>query len=347
MTQVRFTTNTLLDPRAITVMGLNVKPNTKSPIGYFGTGLKYAIAVCCRLNIPITIWIGTTEYSFEAIQRDFRGSDYQAVRMRKRALFKKWAYTDLPFTTQYGRNWKLWQVLRELESNTRDEGGRSGIAHEPTYTPTPHDTTIIVDSNEFATEYQNLDKVFLPKGLTVYDSLGPNIEIFQAPSRHLYFRGMRVADLSKKSLLTYNILDRLDLTEDRTVQYMWDAEWRITGALMHLKDRAKINHVLNAKEENWESTLPFDNVDTIPSDEFLSILNARHRRASSHVGGWAPLIPLTPRLATLQSKHATTSTFSPISGRLEVWLQEYQDKMEQISIDLIEEAITALKESGK
>ena len=30
----------LLDPQAITVMGLSAKPNSTSPIGQFGTGLK-------------------------------------------------------------------------------------------------------------------------------------------------------------------------------------------------------------------------------------------------------------------------------------------------------------------
>ena len=33
----------LIDPRAFTTRGLNAKPNTKSPIGYFGTGLKKAL----------------------------------------------------------------------------------------------------------------------------------------------------------------------------------------------------------------------------------------------------------------------------------------------------------------
>lgn len=345
MAQVRFVTETLLDPRSITVMGLNVKPNTKSPIGYFGTGLKYAIAVCARLGIPITIWIGTTEYSFDAKSRDFRGTEYSAVRMRKRAILKKWAYTDLPFTTQYGRNWKLWQVLRELESNTRDEGGKSYVTNEHHVIPSTGHTIIVVEGDSFADEYGKLDKVFLPKGLTTWDSLGPDIEIFQAPSQHLYYRGMRVADLSKPSLLTYNILNRLDLTEDRTVQYMWDAEWRICGALLKSTDRAKINHVLNAKEENWESTLPFDTTQEIPSDEFLRALNARHRRSHSYSGrGYLP------RFATLREKaiHATTTTI-PISGRLSEWLAERQEdnSLSESSMNLIEEAIEALKESGK
>jgi hypothetical protein len=47
-----------LDLRALTIMGMNAKPNTDSPIGYFGTGLKYAVAIALRHGLTLTIWDG-------------------------------------------------------------------------------------------------------------------------------------------------------------------------------------------------------------------------------------------------------------------------------------------------
>jgi hypothetical protein len=36
----------------------------KNPIGYFGTGLKYAISVLCRLGTKPVVWIGQDKYTF-------------------------------------------------------------------------------------------------------------------------------------------------------------------------------------------------------------------------------------------------------------------------------------------
>ena len=42
-----------LDLRSLSTFGLNAKPNTTNPIGYFGTGMKYAIAVLLRKHVSI------------------------------------------------------------------------------------------------------------------------------------------------------------------------------------------------------------------------------------------------------------------------------------------------------
>jgi hypothetical protein len=62
--QLVFETPGLIDLRAFTVMGFNAKPATENPIGYFGTGLKYAISVLCRLGTKPVVWIGQDKYTF-------------------------------------------------------------------------------------------------------------------------------------------------------------------------------------------------------------------------------------------------------------------------------------------
>jgi len=54
----------LLDTRSFTTFGINAKPNAKSPIGMFGTGLKYSIAVLMRQALKVTVWIGDQPYEF-------------------------------------------------------------------------------------------------------------------------------------------------------------------------------------------------------------------------------------------------------------------------------------------
>ena len=116
----------LIDSRAFTTFGINAKPSTNSPIGYFGTGLKYAIAVLVREGLKVTVWIGTEPHEFYCEPSNFRGKDFSLIRMRRqRGVTRKWMATDLPFTTELGKNWKLWMALRELHSNTLDENGFS------------------------------------------------------------------------------------------------------------------------------------------------------------------------------------------------------------------------------
>jgi len=250
---VRFYNLEEIDPRSFTMMGLNVKPNVANPIGHFGTGLKYAIAVCVRSNIPITIWSGLTRYMFKPKKSKFRGEDINEIKMirqdfsnvkdlrsfrkasnskgrpivDKRGMPKAWVQT-LPYTTEYGKDWKLWQVFRELYANTLDEKGyvfSSKLAlslptsarikrqrslelnYDESVCPTPDHTWIEIDSKLFAEIYEYRHNIFLPKGklkaLNVRRIKGelqePKIEVYDQKSNHLYFRGLRVYDLVKQS----------------------------------------------------------------------------------------------------------------------------------------------------
>ena len=125
---VVFETPTLLDVRALTIMGAHAKPNSTNPIGYFGTGLKYAIAVLVRMGCEPVIWIGRDRFSFSRLQSKFRGSEIETVRMRVLRVGRTRAqHYELPFTTRYGAKWEPWMAFRELESNTRDERGTTSV----------------------------------------------------------------------------------------------------------------------------------------------------------------------------------------------------------------------------
>jgi len=77
-------TRGLLDIRAFTILGLHAKPKTDTPIGKFGSGLKYAVATLVRLGCRVQVFIGTTEYEFYTKQSDFRGAEFKQLMMRKR-----------------------------------------------------------------------------------------------------------------------------------------------------------------------------------------------------------------------------------------------------------------------
>lgn len=258
MIKTVFDTRSELDLSMLTVFGVSEKPNTTSPIGFFGTGLKYAIAVLLRNNIPVQMMIGDTEYEFYVKGRVFRTSaEHQIVHYRKRTgLVRKWFSQALPFTLRLGVNWDLWMAYRELESNTIDEQGVTWQTDEDVPQKSGH-TRIIVHGEDFAAVHRDRNKIFLPNALRVAESHGVQVQIIPAESEFMYYRGLRVTKLPERSSNTYNILCSLDLTEDRTIKSQWIADLHVMFALGEstdedVTDRAAKSKGYEKKKLDWK-----------------------------------------------------------------------------------------------
>src|SRR5882724_11960473 len=122
----------LIDLDAALVMGVNAKLG-ESPIGFFGTGLKYAMATLLRNNCRFRIFRGVEEFQITTQKLSFRDKNFDLVWLNG---------SKLGFTTDLGRNWKPWQAYRELYSNAKDEGGQTFQSNE--VIGLPNTTTIAV-----------------------------------------------------------------------------------------------------------------------------------------------------------------------------------------------------------
>lgn len=277
---VLFQTPGVLDPRAFTTFGLTSKPNTKTPIGYFGTGLKYVVATLVRMRIPLTVITGGHTYKFDLVPSEFRGKKYDSIVMRRQEGWL-WTKTTLPFTTEFGKNWRLWQIFRELEANTRDEEGSTMAIESGPYAVDVSESTssyIIVEGRAFLEEYHKRDAVFLPTELKPLND-DWLVEVFDKPSDHIYYRGLRVIDLEKPSLFTYNIKAELQLTEDRTVFYSADVDRWIVWSVANSTDREFIRRVIRAEDKFHEHGLDFKNATSKPSEEFVDETTTRRDRS--------------------------------------------------------------------
>lgn len=282
---VVFKTPGKLDLRSIMTFGLNAKPNTGHPIGYFGTGLKYAVAVLCREKIPMTFYIDGQKWSVKTEDSQFRDKTVTEVFLERHRKLLPPSIRKLPFTTELGKTWQLWQAFRELETNTRDENGETFVAHEfndperPIHGLTSKGfTLIVVESEAFVQEYYDREKTFLPEGLTLREGT-KDIQIFDRPSQHIYYRGIRVLDLDERerSSLTYNILRSIELTEDRTAKSKWDVQYYISQAISEHEEPEIIRKAVTSKEDTFErglnyswgtpSTTFLDTVAKIPEKE--------------------------------------------------------------------------------
>ncbi len=195
-----FTTPTLLPIEAATTMGVSAK-ETDNAIGKFGTGLKYAIAGVLRLGGEIEIVVGTDRHEFRAVETDIRGRTFRLVQCNG---------VPCGFTTDLGKHWKPWQIFREIASNTLDENGSWGREEVE---PADDTTNVIVRCREVE-EADRDEHVFLGDGRKVLVASSMGATIYEGPSRHYYFRGIRAGSFGEVAPVTINVTDGT-LSEDR------------------------------------------------------------------------------------------------------------------------------------
>lgn len=191
------------------IFGASVK-ESDSPIGMFGTGLKYAIAVILRYDQEITIYSGTQKHHFTKQKHSIRGKEFDVVYRNGEKL---------DFTTELGKNWELWAAYRELYCNALDEeDGQAeeylGEGGEPYISD--NITGILVRGKEFLDIHNRRNEYFLfdRTPLTYCPEM---VEIYWGKIKKLYFRGVQVSSNFGSCCYTYNILANIELTEDNTI----------------------------------------------------------------------------------------------------------------------------------
>jgi len=185
------------------IQGLSAKV-TDSPIGRFGTGLKYAIAVILRQGGSIQLLSEGKTYDFFLDSIFVRDREFKQVFMKDETGERR----SLPITSEYGKDWQPWQAYRELFSNCLDEKG------DVSNIPVVARTIFVVEGLDEI--YDSHDTIFLPKNQTpIYRN--SQVEYYDKPSNNLYFKGIRVASLEKPMNTTPNFLASISLTEDRTL----------------------------------------------------------------------------------------------------------------------------------
>ena len=147
-----------IDTRLISSFGVNVKEND-NPIGYFGTGMKYALAILMRENVSVKIAIGEELLEVGTSEQTIRGASFSFITLGNETL---------NFTTELGKNWKLWMAYRELLTNCMDENGSVYELHGES-TPIKGTTKVIVESIEFSKLHNNRGEYFLNRKLLYTD----------------------------------------------------------------------------------------------------------------------------------------------------------------------------------
>lgn len=262
MTTVSLANPSLVPIEAITTMGISVKEG-ENPIGFFGTGLKYAIASLLRTGHKITIFRGLERYDFTAETDTVRGKEFTFIRMEMDSPIMESGRTStrLGFTTHLGAKWKMWQVFRELYSNCLDEAGE--ISFSPV-APQEGWTVVRVSGEEFAKAAVERDRYFLSSPPVYHGSL---VDIHEGSTQGVYYRGVLTNRLEARAAHTYNLTTQMDLTEDRTLKDAYMVDYYIAHAVSNC-DRPEIVEPILLNVGGYEATLPLAN----PSAGFARIV---------------------------------------------------------------------------
>ena len=256
-----------LDPKAWSVMGLSAKVK-EDAIGMFGTGLKMAISVLLRNGHKISIFTAGKKYDFSTQQEEFRGVNHDLIYCNGERM---------PFTTNLGRNWQIWQAFREIYSNCLDENGTvrkwRGKA--------PFATGVIVDGVEFAEIYKNKAQYICNPNQFLDVSIegsSSSIAVVKGTGKIFYKGNLACLD-SYKSIFNYNILrenSKVKLTEDRTININWNFFSYLGKGVQYLTDKRVIEKIITAKQDMLENEFKYDLVDwsknNMFSKEFMEVV---------------------------------------------------------------------------
>ncbi len=262
-----------IDPRAITTQGISVKTPNQSAIGYFGTGIKHAIAVLLRHGQGIIIHTGGRVYTFTLAQAIVRGKEFSIVCMNGQ---------ELGFTTEFGRDWELWMAYRELWSNAIDESGRVYQAED--LPDAEGRTQIVVDGIEFDQVHAERYEFLLLDRTPIYKN--STLEIYNGQSEFVFYHGIRAGKVpaGKRSRFTYNFIDTMKLTEDRTLAYSWEVQSNITAAALGSDNKDYLISALTETDEDvLEFQLDYDQTYTQASQSFIETVQRLQKSKSGRI----------------------------------------------------------------
>ena len=245
---------------AIRLMGVSVKQGS-NPIGYFGTGMKYAIAVLLRNGVDVKLRRGDHVYSFTLKEKDIRGQEFSVVYMDDE---------QLGFTTELGKNWQPWMAYRELVSNAMDEGGHAYTASRSAALDAEDSTQWLLSGDLIEEVHAKREEIFLSsKPVQITDSL----QRHPGQSSRVFYRSVRAADLKRPSKYTWNITSPCTLTEDRTLRHTWDWEPLIIKAIAVSDNVDFIREMLGAGEDWYEGHIDLREAAHLNvSEEFMHVV---------------------------------------------------------------------------
>lgn len=206
-----------IEVEAFRLIGASTKRDDNTKIGFFGSGLKYAIAVLLREGIPFTVYSGGREVKITTRKTTMRGKDFEVIHIDGKA-------TSL--TTEMGPTWLPWFAVREIFCNAIDEGGHAiGIAPMPSEIKGKTVFYIGID-DKLKAVLEKWNDYFSEKREDVV-STGRGVKFFYGGNNTIIYRkGVQVFTSNTPSLYHYDGFE-LEINESRVLSGDWEVKHNI------------------------------------------------------------------------------------------------------------------------
>lgn len=224
-----------IDLLSLTLLGASSKRGDNTKIGMYGSGNKYALAYLLRNNYEVSIYSGKEEIKLSTEKVSMRDKDFNCILVNGEKT---------SITTEFGKDWQLWQALREIYCNALDEGG-SKMEFVSGIDPNEDETHFYIkNENEIGSFVANFDKYFASNRRILFECpIGRVLEKKTLGPLVLYRKGIKCFETDQMSVYDYDI-NHIDIDEDRMVKYSWYVNSTIWNLIYSSTNKEVIKNIL-------------------------------------------------------------------------------------------------------
>lgn len=225
----------LVEPEALYLLGASTKRDDETKIGQFGSGNKYALAYLLRNNYDLRIYSGMNKIDISTEPKVFRGRDFEVIHINGK---------DTSITTEMGKDWKLWQAIREIYCNAMDEE-MATMEFVQDVSPSEDETHFYIDVKNDVMEFmKQFDAYFAVNKEVLFECPEGRILKKTGNKTNIYRKGVRCFETDKKSIYDYD-LHSIDIDENRLVKYFWTVEEKVWSLIYQCNNEEVIMNVLH------------------------------------------------------------------------------------------------------
>lgn len=243
MNYLRITNNGLICAEDLMLIGSSTKRDQEGKIGFFGSGWKFALSWLLRNDCKPVIYSGEAEITVDYTVKLHRENPVKIITVNG-------AETSL--TTEMGPKWTGWMALREIISNSIDEGGYDlRSEYNPVFRAELDKTTIYIPLNlELGNVMLAFDNYFAFNRKPNYEFKGGRIFLKQEKSKiNFYRKGIRCHDSIKESFLDFD-LNEVNIDENRLAT-SYDIAMQIRKMVNENSDGQLLKKILLEDESYW------------------------------------------------------------------------------------------------
>lgn len=256
--KISFCNNGVLSMLDLTSMGDSSKRDNSDTIGCYDSGAKYAMCILYRNKVKVSIKSGLYKYTLDSLEIN----DPVSSKTKEVLLIDQYDLQGnhlqqivTAFSVKLGHNWQLWQSVRELYSNMKDEKGyfcvNDNESEEDLHKT--NDTVITIEHELLDDIYEHWDDYFLDK-LPINTNIEDEVLIYNNESEdgllRIYKQGILIhTDENTKSKFIYNCKSA-EIDERRVLSNYYDVRYNIGSFVSYTNDLKIIDSFIDITNED-------------------------------------------------------------------------------------------------